>query len=83
MHSGTAQAAACLYARFMSSEYVKATAAGLWVLAICIAGVASDATSVSHWILVAGVAIVPPVLVRTVWPTPAETLSQSIRRALR
>ena len=67
----------------MSSEYMKATAAGLWVLAICIAGVASDAASASHWILVAGVAIVPPVLVRTLWPTPAETLSESIKQALR
>jgi len=67
----------------MQSEYTKAALLGLWVIAVYVAAVASDVSSVSHWIGLASLAIVPPVLARRFWSAPPETMSESIQEAVR
>jgi hypothetical protein len=67
----------------MQFEYAKAALVGLWMLAVLIAGVSLDATNPVHWIAVATLAIVPPVIVRKLWRVPAPTLSERINEARR
>jgi hypothetical protein len=67
----------------MQSEYTKAAVLGLWVLAVYVAVVASNVSSVSHWIGLASLAIVPPVIARALWHAPAQTMSESIQESIR
>ena len=67
----------------MQSEHTKAVLLGLWVIAVYIAVVASNVSSVSHWIGLASLVIVPPVLVRKLWHAPAQTMSESIQEPIR
>ena len=53
------------------------------MLAVLIAGVSLDATNPVHWIAVATLAIVPPVIVRKLLRVPAPTLSERINEARR
>ena len=59
----------------MQSEYTKAALLGLWVIAVYLTVVASNAASVAHWIGLASLVIVPPVIARTLWHLPAKTMS--------
>ena len=67
----------------MQSEYTKATLLGLWVIAVYVAALVSNVSYVSHWIGLAGLAIVPPLLARRFWHTPPQTMSESIRESIR
>ena len=66
----------------MQSEYTKAALLGLWVIAVFVAAIASNASSASHWIGLASLAILPPVLARQFWHAPPQTMSQSIRDSI-
>jgi hypothetical protein len=54
-----------------------------WVILVCLAGIALGSHSVSNWIVVACMAIVPPLVARSFWRVPAQTISESIRDARR
>jgi hypothetical protein len=56
--------------------------ATLWVLAVTIAGIAGNVNSFLLWTVLAAVAILPPVVMRW-WNEPRQSMSQSIREALR
>jgi len=67
----------------MLSENTKTLLFVVWVIAVCLAAIAIGITSVPNWIVVACVAIVPPLVVRSFWRTPERTISETIRDARR
>ena len=54
-----------------------------WVIAVCLAAIAMGITSVPNWVVVACVAVVPPLVVRSFWRAPEQTISESIHDARR
>jgi hypothetical protein len=71
------------YTRPMPSENTKTLLYVAWVIASCLAAMAIGITSVPSWIVVACVAIVPPMVVRHFWRAPEQTISESINDARR
>jgi hypothetical protein len=54
-----------------------------WAIVVCLAAFAIGIHSVSKWIAVASLAFVPPLVGRTFWRTPDQTISESINDARR
>jgi predicted MFS family arabinose efflux permease len=71
------------YAGGMSSDNSKMLLFVAWAIAVCLAAFAFGITSVSNWIAVVLVAVVPPVVVRRFWHAPEQTISESINEARR
>lgn len=67
----------------MTLQHMRVTLAVLWVLAVGVAGIAADVVSLSGWTILAGVALIPPVVLLKFWNRPPKTLSESIQEALR
>ena len=67
----------------MQLSTIKAFVATVWVLAICVAGFAGSITSMSSWLVLAGVAILPPAVMMWWWNDPPQSLSESIQEARR
>jgi hypothetical protein len=58
----------------MQLSYTKTTAAVLWVLAMGAVGIALGTTSLTGWIVLAGLAFLPPLVIGRLWkeePTAA------------
>ena len=53
------------------------------MIAVSAAGLAIGVASIPLWIVLASVAIAPPILAVRFWQVPPETLSESIREARR
>ena len=62
---------------------IKAALAAGWILAIGIAGMVKNPHGVSSWVVLAGVALVPPIVMLWWWKDPPETISESINQARR
>jgi len=54
-----------------------------WPIAVLLEAVAIGITSVPNWVAVAGLAVVPPLVVRRFWRAPEQTISESINEARR
>ena len=67
----------------MQPKYLKATIAVLWILAVCGAGLLRDITSPSTWAFLVGLAVLPPLVMMRYWKAPAQSMSESIQKALR
>jgi hypothetical protein len=67
----------------MFSEKTKTLLFVAWPIAILLAAVAIGIRSVPNWVAVAGVAVVPPLVVRRFWRAPEQTISESINEARR
>ena len=67
----------------MISENTKTLLFVAWVIAVCLAAIAIGITSVPNWIVVACVAVVPPLVVRSFWRAPEQTISESINATRR
>jgi hypothetical protein len=67
----------------MQLSTIKAIVATLWVLAVCLAGLAGHLASMSNWLVLAGVAILPPAVMMWWWNDPPQSLSESIQEARR
>ena len=67
----------------MISEKNKALLFMAWAIAVFVAAIAFGITSVSNWIVVVCVAAVPPLVVRSFWHAPEQTISESIHDARR
>ena len=52
-----------------------------WAVVVCLAALAIGSNSISSWVAVASVALVPPMVARTFWRVPAQTISESINNA--
>jgi Flp pilus assembly protein TadB len=62
---------------------IKAVIGMLWVSTVSVVGIAGNLNSVASWIVLAVVAIVPPLVVMWRWNDPRQTMSESIQEALR
>ncbi len=83
MHFGTAPFGAGAYSSHMQLKSIKAGLATAWVSAACVAGLAFHLNSVSSWTVLAGVALLPPIVMTWWWNDPPQTLSESIQEARR
>ena len=71
-----------LYDHYMTLEYTKASFAAVWVLAICAIGLAGEVTFAGRMVLTA-VAVLPPLAMWRLWTAPRQSMSESIREAIR
>ena len=83
MQFGTADQVAGGYTRFMFSENSKTLLFAGWAITVCLAAIAVGITSVPNWMVVACVAVVPPLVARRFWHAPEQTISESIHDARR
>jgi len=83
MRSETASRPTTLYSRHMTLEYTKASFTAVWALGICAIGLAADVTFTSGQIVLATVAVLPPLAMWRLWTTPPATMSGIIRKAIR
>jgi len=67
----------------MFSENRKRLLFAAWALVVCVVAIVMGVTSVPYWMVVACVAIVPPVVARRLWHSPDETTSESINASWR
>lgn len=67
----------------MELTSIKAVIAMLWVSAVSILGIAGNVDSLSSWTVLAGVAVVPPLIMMWRWNDPRQTMSEAIQEALR
>ena len=67
----------------MSSEKYKTQLFVAWAVVVCLVALAIGINSVSNWMVVASLAVVPPLVARSFWRTPPQTISESIRDARR
>ncbi len=65
----------------MSTQNTKTLLFIAWSIAVFLAAIAIGITSVPTWLVVACIAVVPPVVVRAFWHAPERTISESIRDA--
>jgi hypothetical protein len=80
---GTADRVSGGYTHFMPSENTKTLLFVAWAIAVCLSAIAIGIASVPHWIVVASVAVVPPLVARSFWHVPEQTISESIHDARR
>jgi uncharacterized membrane protein YhdT len=80
---GTADRFAGGYTRDMVSENTKTLLFAGWAIMVCLAAIAVGVTSVPYWMVVACVALVPPLVARRFWHAPEQTISESIDNARR
>jgi uncharacterized membrane protein YhdT len=67
----------------MVSENSKTLLFAGWAIVVCLAAIALGVTSVPYWMVVACVALVPPLVARRFWHVPEQTISESIDNARR
>ncbi|MGH9218104.1 MAG: hypothetical protein ACRD1W_02310 [Vicinamibacterales bacterium] len=67
----------------MISENNKTQLFVAWAIVVGLVALAIGINSVSNWIVVACLAVVPPLVARSFWRVPAQTISESIRDARR
>ena len=67
----------------MSSEKYKTQLFVAWAVVVCLVALAIGINSVSNWMIVASLAVVPPLVARSFWRAPDPTISESIRDARR
>lgn len=62
---------------------IKAIIAMLWVSTVSVVGIAGNLNSVASWTVLAGVAVVPPLVMMWRWNHPRQTMSETIQEARR
>ena len=67
----------------MQRVSIKAIITMLWISAVSTAGIAGNFNSSSSWVIVAGVAVLPPLVMMWRWNNPRPTMSETIQEALR
>jgi hypothetical protein len=65
----------------MLSDKTKTVLYIAWSVAVLLAAIVIGISSVSNWVIVACIAAVPPLVVRSFWRAPEKTLSESIHEA--
>ena len=71
VHSGTALAVAGWYIPFMEFTFARVALGVAWIGLVCVVGLLTGAASVFHWVVLASIAVIPPVLARTLSRTSA------------
>ena len=83
VHSETAPFGDGAYPCNMQLLSFKAVVATVWVLAVCLAAIAGNLNSLPSWLVLAGVAILPPIVMMWRWNDPPQTMSEIIQEARR
>lgn len=65
----------------MKLSTLKGAIVAAWLLAMFVVSVAADVTSGSGWAVLAGFALLPPLVMLRWWKDPPQTLSESINKA--
>jgi hypothetical protein len=71
------------YTGLMFSETTKTLLLIAFSIAVFLAAMGIGITSIANWVIVAFVAVVPPLVVRRFWRAPEQTISESIHEARR
>ena len=71
VHSGTASPAGDWYIPFMEFTFARVALGVAWIAMVCVVGFLTGAASVFHWVVLASIAVIPPVLARTLSRTSA------------
>ena len=71
------------YSSDMQHLSIKAAVAMVWVSAVCVAGIAVDATSLSGWAVLAGIVVLPPIVMMWQWKDAPRSRSERIQEARR
>ncbi|MBI2220570.1 MAG: hypothetical protein HYU53_05125 [Acidobacteria bacterium] len=66
----------------MRLNYTKTTASALWVVAMCAGGFVIGVTSLTGWTVLAGLALLPPLVIGRLWKDDP-SMSERIHEALR
>lgn len=83
VHSDTAAFNGVGYPCNMQLVSIKAVVATVWVLAVCLAGIAGSLNALSSWLVLAGIAVLPPTVMMWRWNDPPQSMSESIQEARR
>jgi hypothetical protein len=67
----------------MRLNTIKAMVTAVWVFALCAAGLALNVGSLSGWIVLSALAILPPIVMMWRWNDPPATMSEIIQEARR
>jgi dolichyl-phosphate-mannose--protein O-mannosyl transferase len=67
----------------MNIMHSKAWLAALWIVALATIGLTVGVTSAAGWLGLVGLAVVPIVILSSLWQSPAQTTSESIKDAIR
>ena len=67
----------------MKVDYSKATFSGVWLLTVCVIGLANNPGSRLNWTLLAALAIVPPLIMSRWLSGPARSMSEIIEKGRR
>jgi hypothetical protein len=67
----------------MQLEHVKTAIVGGWVFGLGGIAVSFGVGSVTGWILLVGLGLVPPLMLFRMWQQPAHTMSERIREVLK
>jgi len=71
------------YAGRRRLAYKKATFAVVWALGAFAIGWGAHVTSVAGWAVLAGLGLIPPLILHWLWHEPPQSMSESIRAARR
>ena len=82
VHSGTSRSGEGQYASLMKLQYKKAICAAAWVCIVCSVGLLVQLTSRTAWIVIAALAVLPPLVMMRYWNDPPQSMSESIREVL-
>ena len=66
----------------MKLQYKKAISAAVWVCCVFSVGLLAQLTSRTGWIVVAAIAVFPPLVMMRYWQVPPQSMSESIREVL-
>ena len=67
----------------MQLDSITATVTAVWISAVCSAGIAANVRLLSGWAGLAGLAVLPPLVMRWRLNDPRQSMSEAIQEALR
>jgi hypothetical protein len=67
----------------MQLSSIKIGVAVAWILAVCVAGIAANLSSLSGWTVLAGVVVLPPIVMMWRSNDRPQLVSESIQEARR
>jgi hypothetical protein len=67
----------------MQFQHYRVALAAVWALAVSTLGLVVGVTSMAPLAILAGLAVLPPILMLTLWRDPVQSMSESIQEARR
>ena len=67
----------------MTAPSIKASVAALWIITAGAFGTLAPLTTSPGWFILAALATAPPLIFMHYWKRPAQTMSESIQKAIR